>query len=83
MLDILVTSGYIEILFIPIEYYTVRKMEVFVMGNLHIFGNDNWKCNSRICCSSIGIMIGNENIKCFGLDNGSIYNRYFTYLWKR
>ena len=30
------------------------------MGNLHIFGNDN--INRHMCCSSIGISIGNENI---------------------
>ena len=39
-MDILVASGYIGMLYIPIEYYSMWIVEVFVTGNLHIFGNE-------------------------------------------
>ena len=50
-MDTLVTSGYIGMLFIPIEYYMVWIVDAFVTGNLHIFGNDN--SNRCICVAVI------------------------------
>ena len=43
--------------------YGMIIVEVFIMGSLHIFGNDN--INRRIFCNNIGIGIGNGNGICF------------------
>ena len=53
-------------LFIPIEYYMERIVDVCVTGTLHSVGNDN--SYRRMCCSSIGIGIGNDNVIWIGYD---------------
>ena len=42
-------------LFIPIEYYMVWIVEVFVMGTLHSFGNDN--SNHSICVAVVLVLV--------------------------
>ena len=45
-------------------------MEVFVTGELHIFGNDN--INHCMYCSGIAMWIGDGNVIWVGYDNRTI-----------